>query len=238
MVYSYVGLHFSATMNKKNIRTIVIVLSIGVWIFWGIKLYNNKSENNSLKKILNIYESGNIHESEIELIKFIENNPRSYKALTFLGQVYLELENDSLASINFNKALELNEENERALIGLGMVKNNSDDCTAAEMYYNAALKINPNSFEALRSLNTIKIKKGYYDAAIKECGLILEKSVDGENRIQILANLFFAYHLSNQIFPRDSVRTILELNNYLDVYLVDMMEDGTIDPENYFSCKE
>jgi Tfp pilus assembly protein PilF len=225
-------------MNKKYTIIISIVLSIGVWIFWGVKLYNNKSENSSLQRILNIYESGDVFKSTAELIKFIDKNPKSYKALTFLGRVYLELGKDSLATINFNKALELNRENERALIGLGIVKSNNGECTAAEEYYNKALKINPNSIEAQLSLNTIKIKKGDYETAISNSQSILEKVDEGENKIQLLANLLFAYHLSNQIVPRDSVRNILESYNYLDVYLIDMMEDGTIDQDNYFSCKE
>jgi lipopolysaccharide biosynthesis regulator YciM len=124
------------------------------------------------------------------------------------------------------------------LIGLGIVKSNNGECTAAEEYYNKALMINPNSIDAQLSLNTIKIKKGDYETAISNSQSILEKVDEGENKVQLLANLLFAYHLSNQIVPRDSVRNILESYNYLDVYLIDMMEDGTIDQDNYFSCKE
>lgn len=128
-----------------------------------------------------------------------------------MGTVALELENDSLAAIVFDKALSLNPKDFKALTGLGVLARKNKEYDKAAEYYYKAITIDPSYGNAYASLLIIELKRGNYQTAVD---LGEKASRLDPNSLGIKGNLAVAYNFNNQFAKRDSLINEITAKGY------------------------
>lgn len=209
-------------MNKKIISRI---LTLVVLAYLGYSTYSKNEKRKIIEHASSEFYAGNFDDCQRILINYTKTYPNQTNGWTFLGNVYIELYNDSLAEISYKKALSIDSDNSKALTGMGIVKRSQGKYDEAEQFYLKAIKSNPKNAKSYSSLLVIELKRKNYNKAVElgEKALVL---LDSENGIK--GNLMVAYHYAGLFEKRDKIMKELESSDYNDLIYLKMFIDGSI----------
>lgn len=205
------------------------IVSIGFTLFTiGIAVYKYQVRNDRkkmMKEANEHYQAGEFGACEKVLLKYTGKYPKQYDGWSFLGTLYLELEEDSLAEVAFEKSLAIKDDNPKALTGMGVVFANRGDYDSAESWYLKAIEADDKYGKAYSSLLMIELRRENYPSAVRlgEKALSLEPNDDG-----VRGNLMAAYHFNGQLEKRDSLLEVLRMNDYEYLPELEMLLDSNI----------
>ncbi len=215
-------------MVKKILSSVILVLGI----FFVVKKVYKSSEHSNVKKINEIYYSGDYDKAKSELELHLQNYPESSESWAYLGLVHLELNDTVAAEKAYNKGYELDPKNDNVVVGLGVIQRMKGNYGKARDYYEKAIEINPKNPDAYSSLLVLEIKNKNYAKAV-QLGEKAWKMKLADTRPGILGNLVIAYHFNNQFEERDKALAELEKMNYRDIEYTRMIISGLVDIDDF-----
>ncbi|WP_052461173.1 tetratricopeptide repeat protein [Psychroserpens mesophilus] len=216
-------------MNKKKVFNIVVIL---IGLFFVIKKFYKSAEYSNVKRINEIYYSGEYNKAKSELELHLLKYPKSSESWAYLGLINIELNDTIGAEKAYLKGLELDSKNDKAIIGLGVIQRMKGNYEKARNYYEKAIKLNPKNPDSYSSLLVLEIKNKNYQKAV-ELGEKAKELKLTDTRPGILGNLVVAYHLNNQSEERDNVLAELEKMDYEDIEYIKMIISGMVDINDF-----
>lgn len=198
-------------------------LLLSVLVFTACGDLGKKME---LVQINQKYLAGKLEEAKSDVKDYLKTHEKNEYAWTVLGNIHNDMDEDSLATIAFNKALEINPDREEALTGMGINLRRQGKYKEAEKYYNKAIKVNPDYAEAYTSLVTIHLKQKEFKKAVE----IGEKGykLDNENPV-MSSNLSIAYHYYGDTIKRNKYFEIAKKKGYPNIETLNKIFNGEID---------
>lgn len=216
-------------MNKKKIFNIVILI---IGLFFVIKKFYKSAEYSDVKRINEIYYSGEYDKAKNELESHLKKYPESSESWAYLGLVNLELNDTINAEKAYRKGFDLDSENDKAIVGLGIIQRMKGNYAKAREYYEKAIEVNPNNPDSYSSLLVLEIKNENYPKAV-QLGEKARSMKLTDTRPGILGNLVVAYHLNNQLEERDNALSELEKMDYRDIEYIKMIISGMVDINDF-----
>ena len=203
-------------MKIKNI----IFLAIAILLFSCSTEVRN---NLIIKQIDKLFQEERYREAKMSVDSFINLNPNHEMAWTLKGHIEESLDNDSVASVAYEKALAIDPHMEQALTGLGILFRKKGEYDKAAGYYAKAIEENPNYAQAYSSLVAIELKRKNFENAVK----LGEKGYQLDNQDPVIAaNLSIAYHYYGDTINRDSYYKIAENLKYRNLDVLKMIFNG------------
>lgn len=190
-----------------------------------------ESDETALQLALKDYNSQDFTSCQTKLLAYTQKYPNDFKGWSFLGTVASELENDSLATVVYEKSLALNPKDFKALTGLGVLARLNKEYDKAATYYEKAISIDPNYGKAYSSLEIIELKRGDLNKAVA----LGEKAATLDAKdLGIKSNLAMAYHLTHDIAKRDSLFRELSAKGYPHVDNLKRLFEGSLSVDDFF----
>ncbi len=122
------------------------------------------------------YKNKDTDKAKLLLDKANQLEPKNISILLLLGDIYMELNNGTLAADYYNQALELNKSSARAIVSKGVLYKRSTNYESAAQEFEKAIKMEPGYAPAHRELGECYIKLGKLSAAKEEYKKYLELS--------------------------------------------------------------
>ena len=156
-----------------------------------------KEINDIIEKVESILKSEkpNYQEAEKLLKKAVVLGPRLGRLRHFLGTVYLELENYSLAYEQLSKAVEYDDANSLYWCDYGFACEKNQNFADAEKSYKKAIEIDPNIPSNNIALAYLYFRKENIDAAFK----VLDNAIYSDSKVDFTDFTYF-YHKINMMF--------------------------------------
>ncbi|MEQ8812575.1 MAG: tetratricopeptide repeat protein [Imperialibacter sp.] len=216
-------------MNQPILKKIFTTVGVLGSLYFLYQRYERSNQESEIKFIANIYYSGDLDSCEVLLLGFTESNPTNYRGWTFLGNVYLENDRDTLAEHAYLKSIEFQPNDAQALTGLGVIARIRKNYGEAEKYYEEAIEADPKYAHSYSSLLVLKIIDKKYEEAVQ----FGEKASElNPEALGIAGNLALAYHYSSLTNKRDSLFAWLEQHQYKDLLYLKMVTDGLVNLED------
>ncbi len=177
-----------------------------------------------LGEITQKYLDGNMEEAKTELIEFLETYDDK-TAWTILGNLYSDIDDDSMAIVAYGNALRIDKEYEEAISGIGIIYRKKGDYKKAAKFYNRAIEINPKYAQAYSSLAVIELKLLNFDKAVEygEKAYKFDKQ-DGA----VAANLSVSYHYFGDTIKRDEFYDVAEDLGYKNLVTLKQIFSGEL----------
>ena len=192
-------------------------------LFFLLLSCGNIDKKVAIIELVEVYDKGNFEIAKEKIQTFLITHADNEYAWTLLGHVNKDLDNDSIAIVNYQKALELNSNLVEALTGLGIMSRIEGDYQKASEYYYKAIEIDPNYAQAYASLVVINLKNKKFDKAV-EVGLKAYKL--DKNDPVIVSNLAVAFHYIGDTINREKYLKIAKENGYKRIEILKKLFDN------------
>jgi tetratricopeptide (TPR) repeat protein len=200
---------FEIWARKNNLFITIIIM--GLLMYKGVKYLDQKGRNNLIQGAIESYNSKDYITSKNQLRKFIREFGETPDVLAFLGTIYFEEENDSLAEIQFTKALNLDSVHSKSLSGIGLIHKNKGDYVSAEKYYWKSINSDPKNAKAYGNLALLYLYQHKNSDALSYGIKALELS---PSDLPLKGNMTIIYHFNGMKSQRDKLMLELEKAGY------------------------
>lgn len=160
------------------------------------------------------YKNKDTDKAKILLDKANQLDPKNISILLLLGDIYMELNNGTLAADYYNQALDLNKSSARAIVSKGVLYKRSTNYESAAQEFENAVKMEPGYAPAHRELGESYIKLGKLSSAKDEYKKYLELSKNNcSARIRYATFLYLSKDYTSALSELDQVRLRCDSNS-------------------------
>ena len=161
--------YLRSLLNLNDGEKIVIEIE-GNDEWWSTKQPPDKSylsKDDELKSAQQLHLKGNLTQADILYKRVLSLNPKSTKALSGLGTLKLQQEQDNEAIELLTSSLSIDPNQPTALSNLGVAFSNIEEYQNAIDQYRKAIQLKPKYAEALHNLGNCLRSVGEFDEALK-----------------------------------------------------------------------